>query len=108
MRWPLLRKGSRVREHARRKLNSLLASKLDTATAWRLKESFHHFWTCKPLAWAGGFLDVWCTLDLRRLEPIKKVARMLQAHDELLLNWFRAKGELSSAAVEGLNKTKLG
>jgi transposase len=28
---------------------------------------------------------------------------MLQAHHELLLNWFHAKGELSSAAVEGLN-----
>jgi transposase len=33
---------------------------------------------------------------------MKKVARMLQAHDELLLNWFRAKGEHSSAP-EGLN-----
>ena len=38
-----------------------------------------------------------------RLEPMKKVARMLRAHDELLLNWFRAKGEISSGAVEGLN-----
>jgi hypothetical protein len=24
-------------------------------------------------------------------------------HEELLLNWFRAKGEISSGAVEGLN-----
>jgi transposase len=104
MRWPLLRKGSRVRGHARKKLNTLLASKLATARAWRLKESFHHFWTYKSPTWAGGFLEVWCTRALRsRLEPMKKVARMLQAHDELLLNWFRAKGELSSAAVEGLN-----
>jgi len=104
MRWPLLRKGSRVRGRARKKLNALLASKLATARAWRLKESFHHFWTYKSPTWAGGFLEVWCTRALRsRLEPMKKVARMLQAHDELLLNWFRAKGELSSAAVEGLN-----
>jgi hypothetical protein len=43
IRWPLLRKGSRVREHVRKKLNTLLASKLATARAWRLKESFHHF-----------------------------------------------------------------
>jgi transposase len=28
---------------------------------------------------------------------------MLQKHEELLLNWFRAKGELSSGPVEGLN-----
>jgi transposase len=37
------------------------------------------------------------------LEPMKKVARMLRAHEELLLNWFRAKDEISSGAVEGLN-----
>jgi transposase len=34
---------------------------------------------------------------------MQKVARMLRNHEELLLNWFRAKGELSSGAVEGLN-----
>jgi transposase len=28
---------------------------------------------------------------------------MLRAHEELLLNWFRAKGEISAGAVEGLN-----
>ena len=38
-----------------------------------------------------------------RLEPMKKVARMLRTHEELLLNWFRAKGDISSGAVEGLN-----
>jgi transposase len=38
-----------------------------------------------------------------RLEPIKKVARMLRAHEDLLMNWFRAKGEISSGPVEGLN-----
>ncbi len=34
---------------------------------------------------------------------MKKVARMLRAHEELLMNRFRAKGEISSGAVEGLN-----
>jgi len=39
---------------------------------------------------------------------MKKVARMLRGHRELLLNWFRAKGQLSSGSVEGLNtKAKL-
>jgi transposase len=38
-----------------------------------------------------------------RLEPMQKVARMLRSHEELLLNWFRAKGEISAGAVEGLN-----
>ena len=38
-----------------------------------------------------------------QLEPMKKIARMLRSHEALLLNWFKAKGEVSSGAVEGLN-----
>jgi transposase len=104
MRWNLLRRRSRVRGRARIKLNALIASKLDTARAWILKETFEHFWTYKSTTWAGGFLDHWTWLALRsRLEPMQKVAKMLRSHRELLLNWFRAKGELSSGAVEGMN-----
>jgi transposase len=69
-----------------------------------LKETFSHFWDYKSVTWAGAFLDYWCYRALRsRLEPMQKVARMLRAHEELLLNWFRAKGEISNGAVEGLN-----
>ena len=104
MRWHLLRRGSRVRGHARIKLNALLASKLATARAWDLKECFQHFWHYKSQAWAGAFLDYWCWRAFRsRIEPMRKVARMLRAHEELLLNWFKAKGEISNGAVEGLN-----
>jgi transposase len=104
MRWSLLRRGSRVRGRARQKLNALLVSKLATGRAWELKEVFAHFWKYKSVTWAGTFLDYWCERAMRsRLEPMKKVARMLRAHEELLLNWFRAKGEISSGAVEGLN-----
>src|ERR1039457_3020005 len=104
MPWPLLRRGSRVRGRARQKLNALLASKLATAPAWDLKETFAHFWKYKSEIWAGGFLDYWCARAMRsRLEPMKRVARMLRAHEPLILNWFRAKGEISNGAVEGLN-----
>jgi len=104
MRWPLLRRGSRVRGRARQKFDALLASKLATARAWELKEAFSHFWRYQSVTWAGAFLDYWCDRALRsRLEPMKKVARMLRTHEELLLNWFRAKGEVSAGAVEGLN-----
>jgi transposase len=34
---------------------------------------------------------------------MKKVARMLRVHEPLILNWFRAKGEISTGAMEGLN-----
>ena len=37
-----------------------------------------------------------------------KLANTLLAHEELLLNWFRADGAISSGSVEGLNaKAKL-
>jgi transposase len=104
MRWPLLRRGTRVRGRVRQKLNALLASKLATARAWELKEIFSHFWKYKSEFWAGGFLDYWCSRAMRsRMEPMKRVARMLRAHEALILNWFRAKGEISNGAVEGLN-----
>ncbi len=104
MRWKLLRRGSRVRGQARLKLWGLLQSKLATGRAWDLKECFEHFWQYKSIYWAGGFLDYWTERAMRsRLEPMKKVARMLRKHETLLLNWFKAKGEVSSGAVEGLN-----
>jgi transposase len=104
MRWKLLRRGSRVRGQARLKLQGLLASKMATGRAWDLKECFDYFWHYKSVTWAGGFLDYWTERAMRsRLEPMKRVARMLRKHEGLLLNWFKAKGELSSAAVEGLN-----
>lgn len=103
-RWALLRRGSRVRGRARQKLEALLASKLQTARAWELKEGFARFWKYRSVIWAGAYLDYWCYRAMRsRLEPMKKVARMLRAHEPLLLNWFQAKGEISSGAVEGLN-----
>jgi len=104
MRWLLLRRGSRVRGRARVKLDALVASKLATARAWSLKDCFQHFWHYKSPDWAGFFLDFWCARAMRsRLEPMQKIARMLRGHRTLLLNWFKAKGEISNGPVEGLN-----
>ena len=38
-----------------------------------------------------------------RIEPMKKIARSLRQHRELILNYFRAQKLLSSGVVEGLN-----
>ncbi len=43
-------------------------------------------------------------LKRMRWKPMRKVARMLRSHEELILNWFRAKGEISHGPVESLNK----
>jgi transposase len=39
-----------------------------------------------------------------RIEPMKKIARSLRRHRELILNYFCAQKLLSSGVVEGLNK----
>ena len=59
--------------------------------------------------WAARFLDQWCTRTMRsQLEPMEDTARSLRSHRKLILNWFRAKGTMSSAIVEGMyNKVKL-
>jgi transposase len=86
------------------KVTALLASKLQTARAWELKEAFSHFWRypVRDVGWSLSRLLTWRAMH-SRLEPMKKVARMLRAHEDLLLNRFRAKGEISAGAVEGLN-----
>jgi transposase len=43
-----------------------------------------------------------------RIEPMKKIARTLRSHRALILNYLRARKQLSSGVVEGLNnKAKL-
>jgi len=86
------------------KLRELLQYNLKTMRAYLLKEDFQRFWTYRSPAWAGKFLDCWCTDAMRsKLEPMKEMAGTLRRHRELLLNWFCAKGEISSGSVEGMN-----
>ena len=89
--------------------SELLKYNLRSVRAYLLKEDFQSFWEYRSPYWAGIFLDRWCTRALRsRLEPMKKVARMLRSHRPLILNWFRAKGAIPSGTVEGFNnKAKL-
>ena len=49
-------------------------------------------------------MDEWCRHVMRsRIEPMKKIARTLRRHRELILNYFHAQKLLSSGVVEGLN-----
>jgi len=82
---------------------------LSSIKAYILREDFKRFWEYQRHDFAGKFLDNWVTRTLQTdLEPMKKVARMLRNHKPMILNWFQAKGRLSSGAVEGLNlKAKL-
>jgi transposase len=108
-RWCVLKRKANLSEHQRFRLRDLLRDNLQTARAYLLKEDFQQLWDYQSPQWAGKFLDDWCAQVMRcRIEPMKKVARTLRSHRPLLLNYFRAKKQLSSGVVEGLNnKAKL-
>ena len=108
-RWLLLKRPENLTEKQETKLADLLQYNLKSIRSYLLKEEFQLFWSYKSPYWAGEFLDKWCTKTMRsKIEPMKKVARMLRKHRPLLLNWFRAKKQFSSGIVEGFNnKAKL-
>jgi transposase len=108
-RWCLLKRPQNLTDIQQTKLADLLRYNLKAVRSYLLKENFQFFWQYVSPHWAGKFLDAWCSKVMRsRIEPMKKVARMLRSHRELLLNWFRAKKTISSGAIEGLNnKLKL-
>jgi transposase len=108
-RWLLLKRSENLSEKQEVKLSELLQYNLRSVRAYLLKEEFQFFWDYVSPYWAGQFLDKWCTKTMRsKIDPMKKVARMLRNHRSLLLNWFHAKGQFSSGVVEGFNtKAKL-
>ncbi len=108
-RWLLLKRPENLTEKQETKLADLLQYNLRSIRSYLLKEEFQLFWSYQSPYWAGEFLDKWCTKTMRsKIEPMKKVARMLRNHRPLLLNWFRAKKQFSSGIVEGFNnKAKL-
>ena len=104
-RWCILKRKFNLTKSQKGKLNELLDMNLNTVKAYLLKEQFHQFWEYKSPTWAGKFLDNWCELaEESELEPMIAVAKMLQNHRELILNYFRAKKQFNSGVVEGLNR----
>jgi transposase len=108
-RWCLLKRPGNLTQKQGGRLRELLACNLRTIRAYLLKEDFQHFWTYQSAHWAGVFLDHWCTDAMRsRIKPMQKIAKMLRRHRHLILNWFKAKGQISNGVVEGMNnKAKL-
>ena len=103
-RWCLLKRPENLTEKQDAKLKDLLKMNLAAVRAYLLKEDFQLLWQYVSPAWAGKFIDRWTTRAMRsRLEPMKKVAKTIRNHRDLILNWFVAKGQLSSGVVEGLN-----
>ena len=108
-RWLLLKRPENLTDEQAIKLDELLQYNLKSIRSHLMKEDFQRFWEYRSPAWAGKFLDEWCTRAMRsKIEPMKKVARSLRKKRELILNWFRAGGTISAGIVEGFNnKLKL-
>jgi transposase len=108
-RWLILKRPENLSEKQTSRLGDLLKLNLSSIKAYLLREDFQRFWEYHRYDFADKFLENWVTRTLQTdLEPMKKVARMLRNHKPMILNWFKAKGRLSSGAVEGLNlKAKL-
>jgi transposase len=103
-RWCLLKRKENLTGKQKLRLRDLLRFNLKTVRAYLLKEDFQQLWEYDSPTWAGKFLDEWCRQTMRsRIEPMKKVARTLRQHRDLILNYFRAQKLFSSGVVEGLN-----
>jgi transposase len=103
-RWLLLKRKQNLVDQQRFRLRDLLRYNLKTVRAYLLKEAFQQLWDYNSPAWAAKFLDDWCRQTMRsRIEPMKRIARSLRQHRELILNYFVAQKLISSGIVEGLN-----
>ncbi len=86
-RWCILKRKQNLTATQRFRLRDLLRYNLRTVRAYLLKEDFQQFWDYNSPAWAAKFLTEGCRQTRRsRIEPMKKIARLLRAHRELILN----------------------
>lgn len=78
-------------------------SELKTSKAWLIKESFRFFWELpKDVTAAVDYFEGWYRHTIySKLEPMKKVARMLKKHRENILTWWEHR--ITNAVSEGLN-----
>ena len=103
-RWLLLKSPKNLSEKQSSKISQLLKINLCSIKAYLMREEFQRFWLYKRKGWADKFLVDWTAKTMSsNVEPMKKVAKMLRRHKELILNWFSVPGGLSSGPVEGLN-----
>ena len=108
-RWLLLKRKENLTESQEIRLKDLVQYNLRSIRGYLLKEDFQQLWDYVSPIWAGKFMDRWIKrVMLSKIEPMKKEARTIRKHKDLILNYFKAKKAYSSGIVEGLNnKVKL-
>jgi transposase len=103
-RWCLLKRPESLTRKQTVKLAARVEHNLRSVRRYRLREDSRRFWAYQYAGRGWRFHHEWCTRTTRsKIEPMKKVARMLRSHEALILNWFRSRGKISAGVVEGLN-----
>lgn len=103
-RWCFLKRKANLTRPQRRRLGDVLRTNLRTVRAYLLKESLQGLWRYTRPEAAEWFLRGWCTRALRsRIPHVKRFARTLREHAPLIINYFRARKEISAGAVEAMN-----
>ena len=65
-RWLLLKRPENLSDKQAVKLSELLQYNLKSMRSYLMKEDFQQFWTYTYPAWAGKFLDAWCTRAMQQ------------------------------------------
>jgi transposase len=103
-RWLLLKREENLKPEQRFRLRDLLRYNLKTVRAYLLRKPFSSSGiTTRPHGSESSSMTGVGKVMRSRIEPMKKIARSLRQHRELILNYFRAQKLLSSGVVEGLN-----
>lgn len=85
-----------------REFAPLRNSRLRVARAWAIKEAAMLLWGYARRGWAERLWERWYRWAIRsRLEPVKRVARMIQKHWQGVIN--AASSEVTNARAEALN-----
>jgi transposase len=106
MRYAFLKRPDNLTEGQQEQLLAVMGKRwLRTVRAYLWKEKFQLFWNYTSPYWARRYLQRWCKGAMRsRLAPIKKFVRTIRSHEDLIMNWFKAKKLYNSGAVEGMNR----
>lgn len=106
MRYVFLKRPENLTEKQQERLHSISNKPwLRTMRAYLWKEKFQLFWEYSSPYFARRYLRRWCKGAMRsRLKPIKKFVGTMRRHEDLIMNWFKAKKLFSSGAVEGMNR----
>ena len=100
--WLWLTGFENLSEELQARFKELQSLGLKVGRAHAIKETFDNFWAYHYPACARKFFKQWYGWARRsKLEPVKRVAKMIQAHFENILTYL--KHRITNAASEGFN-----